>query len=138
MSDGRHTLDLEPSAARLLASPAQAKVRLLDWAEEHDARHERYGTGTLALRGALAVVGGMVIGRVLSGRKRAVVPATRARTANARWLAGALAARVGQWLLPYAISAVRQHWNGQSRRDPPGSPAEGASGTARLPGRSPL
>jgi hypothetical protein len=131
-----HIEPAEPSAAALLASPAQAKARLLGWAEEHDARPGRCGAGTLALRGALAVVGGVVLGRMLTRRTPTAVPVVRVRTANPRWLTWALAARLGQWLLPHAISAVQSYANTRRDRDHAGPPAHRATALSPSPARS--
>ena len=127
---------VESSPSALLVSPAQAKAQLLGWAEEHDARPGRCGAGTLALRGALAVVGGVVLGRLLTRRTRTVVPAVRGPTTNPRWLTWALAARAGQWLLPHAISAVQNYTNSRRDRDHAGSPAHRATALSPSPARS--
>jgi len=132
MNDERPTGIPDLSMKALPEAPAlslgQAKARLLAWSQ--DSGSDRGGgslsIGTLATRGALVVMGGMLVGRVLFGRRAARGPAVLVRKAGTRWLTWALAARVGQWLLPYAISAVQKNMNGQRRHEGGVSPARGA------------
>lgn len=109
MSEHRAIVRFEPSPAGPPGSASDAKASLLAWAEDRDLRtsRARARVGRLAAAGAIALVGGLVVARVLAPRSRSVGPGTRARAAVAPLLTWALAARVGQFLLPLAVRALR-------------------------------
>ncbi len=108
MSESRAIAVVEPSSTGMPASPCGAKASLLAWAEDCDVRtaRARSRVGKLAAAGAIAVLGGLVIARTLTPRSRSMVSIPRARGAVAPLLTWALAARVGQFLLPLAVRAL--------------------------------
>lgn len=92
-------------------SVATAKIRLMDWAEDCDARSRkaRPSVGTIAAVGAIAVLGGVAFARVLSPRGRGAPSSGRSPGAGKQLLMGALALGARQWLLPYAMRAIGRY-----------------------------
>lgn len=88
-------------------SAFDAKARLLAWAEETDARKAlaRSSPGSMAAKGALAVLGGVAIVRMLRGRRAG--KALPAKSVGRRLISWAVVARVGAWALPLVIRAVQ-------------------------------
>ncbi len=86
------------------SSVSAAKARLLAWATECDANamKSRASLGSVALNGALTVVGGMAIVRLFLPRGR-----SSRTTVERRLISWALLARAGVWLLPRAIEAMQ-------------------------------
>ena len=89
-------------------SVAAAKARLLVWADDHDvrAREVRKGLGAVAVGGAVAVIGGLVIARLLSARQKGKDPSAEPRRFGQRFLTWAMVVAMRKWLLPWAISAI--------------------------------
>lgn len=92
-------------------SASSAKTRLMEWAEECDARSRkaRPGVGTIAATGAIAVLGCFAFARVLSPRGRGAASGGRPTGAGRRLIMGAIALGAKQWLLPYALRAIRRY-----------------------------
>lgn len=88
-------------------SAFDAKARLLAWADETDARKvaARSSTGAMAAKGALAVLGGVAIVRMLRGRRTGKLAPTK--SVGRRLISWAVVARVGAWALPHVIRAVQ-------------------------------
>lgn len=109
MSQRRAVGEVEPSSTGLPESLSGAKANLLAWAEASDLRTARARSrmGKLAAAGAIAALGGLVIARVLAPRSRHGASRPRVRGAVAPLLTWALAARVGQFLLPLAVRALQ-------------------------------
>lgn len=90
-------------------SLADAKARLLAWGEERDAGARAGGSSvrSVLVAGAVAAAGAIVVSRLVLPRRTGAV----ARSAPGRVAAGMVRwvvfARVGRWLLPHAISALR-------------------------------
>lgn len=95
------------------ATAAAAKARLLDWADESDARarKSRSSIGTIAAGGGIALLAGLAVARVVSPRRRGDARSSLAGTVGKGLIGWALVARVGTWLLPHAISAMRSSTN---------------------------
>jgi len=85
-------------------SPAEAKARLLAWANQTDARSakSRAGVGRLAAGGAMAALGLVAISRLTSRRKHG----DGAIATGRRLITWALVARGVQWGLPLVLQAI--------------------------------
>lgn len=121
----------EPRAQ--VATTAAAKARLLDWADESDARSRksRSSIGTIAAGGGLALLAGLAVARVVSPRRRGDPRTSLAGTVGKGLIGWALVARVGTWLLPHAIRAMRNGTNrGDSQRTSRGVPIASRNGRA--------
>jgi hypothetical protein len=96
------------SAPRTETSVSVAKDAFLAWADESDARklRARSSVGAIAVRGALAVLGGVVIARVISARPRGACQSPLVKGVGTRLLSWALVARAAQWLIPLAVRAA--------------------------------
>lgn len=92
-----------------LSAVETAKARLLDWADVTDARTRKSWASvrTIASGAAVAVVGGIVISRLLSPRQPAEPLDPSAQVDKARWLRWPMLLRAGTWLLPYAVAAIK-------------------------------
>lgn len=74
MNDERRITVFEGPAAETPRSASDAKARLLSWADETDERRRnaKASIGTIAVGGAVAVLGGLLISRLLTPRARRV------------------------------------------------------------------
>ncbi len=109
-----HTIGVHHPAATAPPDVNSAKAHLQAWAESHDAKKvaARSDTDTIVAVGALAMVGGLVAARILTPH-RCKGNAAQGRLpdkSSAGWL---LAWHAGRWLLPVAMSALKQT-NGHS------------------------
>ena len=96
------------------------KADLLAWAEDCDAQkaRARSSVGALATRGALAVLGGIVIARVLTARGRGSDSRSNVESAGTKPVTWALLVRAGTWLLPYALTALQSHMDRRASTRP--------------------
>lgn len=107
---------LAAPAAGPFQSSSQAKTRLLAWADECDARtlKSRSSLGTIATSGALAMLSGLAVARVLTVRSGRSAPGSLVKTIGKQVISGALVARAGAWLLPHVIKALRNRSNSRA------------------------
>lgn len=106
--DNGHTRVGPSAAAAAPPDVNSAKAHLQAWAESHDARKiaARSDTGTIVAVGALAMVGGLVAARILTPQRgQGAAQGRLGGKSSAGWL---LAWHAGKWLLPKAISAMKQ------------------------------
>ncbi|MEK6701887.1 MAG: hypothetical protein AABZ53_06465 [Planctomycetota bacterium] len=93
--------------ARLRCS--DAKARLLSWADEVDAqtRQTRGSLGAIAVRSGLAVLGGMMLGRLILGRGASQADRAELPRTGRRLVSAAVLLRAGAWLLPRVVRACQ-------------------------------
>lgn len=88
---------------------SDAKARLLSWADEVDAqaRQTRGSLGAMAMRSGAAVLGGMVLGRMIMGGRAAQSDCAKKARTGRRLVSAAVLLRAGTWLLPHVIRALQ-------------------------------
>ena len=95
------------SPMEIYGSIAAAKARLLTWAEESDARRGTTGrrVTALATTGIFALIGGVLIARVVTSRRTSLARGWM-RTVAATFIFRALMARVQQHILTRTVRRV--------------------------------